>query len=69
MQLYAGRKADAKSIEVAARRIWRLPDAESTALLGHLRAGLEAGAPEMRHPRDEAIIRDARQKMAASGKS
>jgi type VI secretion system protein ImpL len=63
--LYEGRKADARAVEAAARRVWRLPDAESAALLAHVRAGLEEGAPEMRHPRDEAIIRDARQKLAA----
>jgi hypothetical protein len=41
-----------------------MPEAESAALLAHLRAGLEAGTPEMRHPRDEAIIKEARQKLA-----
>ena len=62
--LYEGRKADVKTVESAAQRVWRLPDADSAALLAHLRAGLEDGAPEMRHPRDEAIIREARQKVA-----
>jgi type VI secretion system protein ImpL len=60
INLYEGAKADPRAIEAAARRLWRLPDAESAALLAHLRAGLEGGAPEMRHPRDEAIIREAR---------
>jgi type VI protein secretion system component VasK len=63
--LYEGRKANAVLVESAARRIWELPDADEAALLAHLRAGLEDGAPEMRHPRDEAIIRDAQQKLAA----
>jgi type VI secretion system protein ImpL len=58
--LYEGPKADPKVIEAAARRLWRLPDAETAALLAHLRAGLDGGAPEMRHPRDEAIIREAK---------
>jgi type VI secretion system protein ImpL len=62
--LYAGRKTDVKLVQAAALRSWRLPDAESAALLAHLRAGLEEGAPEMRHPQDEAIIRDASQKLA-----
>jgi type VI secretion system protein ImpL len=62
--LYAGRKTDPKLVEGAALRAWRLPDADSAALLTHLRSGLEGGAPEMRHPQDEAIIRDARQKLA-----
>jgi type VI secretion system protein ImpL len=64
LNLYEGAKADPKPVEAAARRLWRLPDAESAALLAHLRAGLEGGAPEMRHPRDEAIIKEARQKLA-----
>ena len=62
--LYAGDKMDPKAVEEGARRVWRLPDAESAALLAHLWAGLEEGRLEVRHPRDEAIIRDARQKMA-----
>ena len=62
--LYAGDKVDPKAVEEGARRVWRLPDAESAALLAHLRAGLEEGRLEVHHPRDEAIIRDARQKMA-----
>ena len=64
--LYEGRKADTRVVEAAARRIWDFPDAEEAVLLAHLRTGLEGGAPEMRHPRDEAIIRDAQQKLAAS---
>jgi type VI secretion system protein ImpL len=62
--LYAGDRLDAKAVEEGARRVWRLPDAESAALLVHLRSGLEEGRLEVHHPRDEAIIRDARQKMA-----
>jgi type VI secretion system protein ImpL len=62
LNLYAGQKANAAIVEAAARRIWDFPDAEEAVLLAHLRAGLEDGAPEMRHPRDEAIIREARQK-------
>ncbi len=64
LSLHAGAKLDPKSVEAAARRLWRLPDAESAALLAHLRAGLEIGTLEMRHPPDEAIIKDARQKLA-----
>jgi type VI secretion system protein ImpL len=67
--LYADRKTDAKLVEAAALRSWRLPDADSAALLAHLRAGLAEGAPEMRHPQDEAIIRDARQKLAPAKNS
>jgi type VI secretion system protein ImpL len=67
--LYAGRKGDAKLVEGAALRNWRLADADAAALLAHMRAGLEEGAPEMRHPQDEAIIRDARQKLAPAKNS
>jgi type VI secretion system protein ImpL len=56
--LYESRRPDQATFEAAARHLWRLPDA---ALAGHLRAGLELGAAEVRHPRDEAIIRAARQ--------
>jgi len=64
--LYAGGKPDPKLLQAAAHRGWKLPDADSAALLGHLRAGMEESAPEMRHPQDEAIIREARQKLAAA---
>jgi len=64
--LYAGGKPDPKLLQAAAQRGWKLPDADSAALLGHLRAGMEESAPEMRHPQDEAIIREARQKLAAA---
>ena len=63
LSLYAGRKADATLVEAVARRVWELPDADEAALLAHLRSGMEEGAPEMRHPRDEVIIREARQKL------
>jgi hypothetical protein len=61
-----GGKVGGKAIEEGARRVWQVPDAEAAALLAHLRAGLEDGAPEMRHPRDEAIIREARQKQSGA---
>jgi type VI secretion system protein ImpL len=64
--LYAGAKPDPGPLQSAALRALRLPDADGAALLGHLKAGLEEGAPEMRHPQDEAIIRDARQKLAGA---
>ncbi len=69
VNLYEGRKADVRLVEDTARRVWDLPDADEAVLLAHLRAGLEGGAPEMRHPRDEAIIRDARHKLAAERKT
>jgi type VI secretion system protein ImpL len=64
--LYAGGRRDPARLQAAALRNWRLSDAEGAALLAHLRAGLEEGALEMRHPQDEAIIREARQKLAAA---
>ena len=62
--LYEGAKADPRAIGAAVRHVWQLPDADQAALLAHLQAGLEDGAPEMRHPRDEAIIKEGRQKQA-----
>ena len=62
--LYEGAKTDPKPVDAAALRVWHLPESESAAMLAHLRAGMEAGAPEMRHPRDEVIIKEARQKLA-----
>jgi type VI secretion system protein ImpL len=62
--LYAQDKIDPKAVQEGARRVWRLPDAERAALMAHLRAGLEDGRLEVRHPRDEAIIKDAREKIA-----
>jgi type VI secretion system protein ImpL len=67
--LYAGGKPDPAAMQAAALRSWRLSDAEGAALLAHLRAGVEHGAPEMRHPQDEAIIREARQKLTAARSS
>jgi len=64
--LYAGAKADATAVEAAARRIWTLPDADEAVLLAHLRTGLEGGAPEMQHPRDEAIMQEAHGKAGAA---
>lgn len=69
LNLYAGSKADARAVETGALRVWRLPEADNAALLAHLRAGLETGAPEMRHPRDEVIIREARQRLAPNKNS
>jgi len=58
-------KRDPAAVERAARRAWRLPEAAQAALAGHLKAGLAEGAPEVRHPRDEAIIKAARQLLGA----
>lgn len=63
LQLYDGGKGDPKALEAAALRVWPLAGAEAAALREHLQAGLENGKPEMRHPQDEAIIREARQKL------
>jgi hypothetical protein len=61
---YDGAKIDPRTVGAATLKAWKLPDADSAAFLAHLRAGLEQGTPEMRHPRDEAIIKEARQKLA-----
>lgn len=66
--LYSGAKVNVAAVEAAARRVWKLSDKENAALLAHLGAALEEGAPEMRHRRDEAIIREARQRLGARDK-
>ena len=62
------KKPDPALLEAAARRIWRLPEAAQAALAAHLKAGVGEGAQEMRHPRDEAIIKAARQ-LLGTGKT
>ncbi len=64
VSLYEG-KPDAASLEAATLRLWRLPEAARASLAGHLRAGFESGPPDMRHPRDEAIIKATRQLLGA----
>jgi type VI secretion system protein ImpL len=64
LSLYDSKSPDIRLIEPALRRAWRVPDADRAALAAHLQAALEDGAPEVRHPRDEAIIKDARQRLA-----
>ena len=65
VDLHEGRAADPKVLADAARRQWRLEAADAADLESHLRASLAAGPPQMRRPRDEAIIRDARRRIAS----
>ena len=62
--LVESRQPAPAALAKAAARVWRLSDAGRTDLLGHLRAGLEEGAGEVRVARDEAIIKSARQRLA-----
>jgi len=64
LSLHDSKQPDPNSVAAAAGRLWRLPDADRADLLAHLRAGLEAGSLEMRPARNDAIIRDARQRLA-----
>jgi len=64
LNLYDSARINPRTVGAVALRVWRLSDADSAAFLAHLRTGLEGGVPEMRHPQDEAIIREARQKLA-----
>jgi type VI secretion system protein ImpL len=66
--LYEAKKPEPAALEAAARRVWRLPEAARAALAAHLDAGVGEGAPEVRHPRDEAIIKAARQ-LLGTGKT
>jgi len=64
LNLYDGARINPRTVGAAVLRSWRLSDADSAAFLAHLRSGLEGSGPEMRHPQDEAIIKEARQKLA-----
>ena len=64
LSLYDRSKADAAPVEAAVRQLWRLPESAQASLRRHLQAGLERGAEEMHHARDEAIIKAARQSLA-----
>ena len=66
--LYEGKQPDPAVLEAAAQRIWRLPENVRNALATHLKAGVKNGAPDMQHPRDEAIIKAARQ-LLGTGKT
>jgi type VI protein secretion system component VasK len=69
LNLYDGTRINPQLVGSAVLRAWKLSDADSVAFLAHLRSGLEGGAPEMRHPQDEAIIKEARQKLAPAKNS
>ena len=66
LNLFKGSKSDPRTVGSAVLRAWSLPDADSAAFLAHLRSGLEEVASEMRQAPDEAIITQARQKLAAA---
>jgi type VI secretion system protein ImpL len=68
LSLYDSKTPDPRLLEPALRRAWNVPDAGRAELASHFQAAVEGGATEVRHPRDEAIIKDARQRMA-TGKS
>jgi type VI secretion system protein ImpL len=55
--------ADAKRIEQAALRIWRLPDALRPDLSAHLRAALADRPLALPRPRDDVLIDQARRKL------
>ena len=59
---------DPRLLEPALRRAWGIQESGRAELAGHLQAAIEGGPPEVRHPRDEAIMKEARQRMA-TGKS
>jgi type VI secretion system protein ImpL len=69
LDLHQGAKANPRTVGAAVLRAWSLPDADSAAFLAHMRTGLEEVGSEMHQVPDEAIIREARQKMAVSKKS
>ena len=66
LSLYAAGGNDVPLLEGAAVRLWKLPALERRDLAAHLQVAL-ASRPEMRHPRDESIIRDARRRLGRAG--
>jgi type VI secretion system protein ImpL len=64
VSLYEARKQDPAAL-LAALRLWQLPETGGADMAAHLSAALEEGPWGMRHARDEAIIREARQKLAS----
>jgi type VI secretion system protein ImpL len=62
--LYDDKKPDMEPVAAAMAPLWRLESAERAELAAHLRAGIEAWGAEMRPARNDAIIRDARQRLA-----
>lgn len=66
LSLHDSGGADPTTVAVVAAHLWRLPDADHADLNRHLRAGFEDMGPEMRPARNEAIIKDVRQRLASN---
>ena len=60
---------DAKYLEQATLRLWRLPEAARADLAVHLRVALADRPLALPHPRDEALIEQSRRKLGAGGKA
>jgi len=60
---------DAKHLEQATLRLWRLPESARTDLASHLRVALADQPLALPRPRDDALIEQARRKLGAGGKA
>jgi len=60
---------DAKHLEQATLRLWRLPEQARADLAAHLRVALADQPLALPRPRDEALIEQSRRKLGAGGKA
>jgi type VI secretion system protein ImpL len=66
LSLYDEKGPAPEALEAAANRLWPLAGALRAELAGHLRAGLEEKPLEMRHARNDALVKEARERLAAA---
>lgn len=60
---------DAKHLEQATLRLWRLPEAARADLAAHLRVALADRPLALPRPRDDALIEQVRRKLGAGGRA
>ena len=60
---------DAKHLEQATLRLWRLPEAARADLAAHLRVALADRPLALPRPRDDALIEQARRKLGAGDRA
>ena len=55
---------DAAALDAAMSDLWRVPQARRAELRSHLHAGLQEARGDLPHPYDEALVREARARLA-----
>jgi type VI secretion system protein ImpL len=66
LSLHDEKARSMKVLEPALYGLWQVPEARRVELSGHLRAGLAEKPLDMPRPFDEALVREARQRLAAA---